>query len=64
MRNTSGKTGFPHYSLSGDMTNSPKAQLPTNRLRLLVAIASGVILIVATVAGIFGFAAQKFSWKH
>ncbi len=61
MRNTSGKTGFPHYSLSGDMTNSPKAQLPTNRLRLLVAIASGVILIVATVAGIFGFAARNLA---
>jgi LCP family protein required for cell wall assembly len=61
MRNTSRKTGFPHYSLSGDMTNSPKAQLPTNRLRLLVAIASGVILIVATVAGIFGFAARNLA---
>jgi LCP family protein required for cell wall assembly len=43
------------------MTNSPKAQLPTNRLRLLVAIASGVILIVATVAGIFGFAARNLA---
>jgi LCP family protein required for cell wall assembly len=61
MRNTSRKTGFPHYYLSGDMTNSPKAQLPTNRLRLLVAIASGVILIVATVAGIFGFAARNLA---
>jgi len=61
MRNTSGKTGFPHYSLSGDMTNSPQAQSPTNRLRLLVAIASGVILIVATVAGIFGFAARNLA---
>jgi LCP family protein required for cell wall assembly len=61
MRNTSRKAGFPHYSLSGDMTNNPKVQLPTNRLRILVAIASGVILIVATVAGIFGFAARNLA---
>ena len=43
------------------MTSKPKVALPTDRLRLLVAIGSGVILIVATVAGIFGFAARNLA---
>lgn len=34
---------------------------PLNRFRLLVAISSGVILIIASVAGIFGFAARNLA---
>jgi LCP family protein required for cell wall assembly len=41
--------------------NQPKLKVPASRLRLLTAIASGLILLLATVAGIFGFAARNLA---
>ncbi len=43
------------------MANNQLKKKPTNRLRVLVAISSGLILIVATVAGILGFAARNLA---
>jgi LCP family protein required for cell wall assembly len=43
------------------MTGNPMGKKPLSRFRLLVAISSGVILIVASVAGIFGFAARNLA---
>jgi LCP family protein required for cell wall assembly len=43
------------------MTGNPMVKKPLNRFRLLVAISSGVILIIASVAGIFGFAARNLA---
>jgi LCP family protein required for cell wall assembly len=43
------------------MTGNPMVKKPLSRFRLLVAISSGVILIVASVAGIFGFAARNLA---
>ena len=43
------------------MTTNQITKTPMSRFRVLVAIASGVILIIATVAGIFGFAARNLA---
>jgi len=61
MRNTHNNAGIPRYCLNGDMANNQLKKRPTNRLRVLVAISSGLILIVATVAGILGFAARNLA---
>ena len=43
------------------MTTNKITKTPMSRFRVLVAIASGVILIIATFAGIFGFAARNLA---
>ena len=61
IRNTGKEARIPRYCLNGDMANNQLKKKPTNRLRVLVAISSGLILIVATVAGILGFAARNLA---